>query len=495
MKRHSLPQFAISCCVIITAFILVYTFGVSYTQYEQTRFTNRILGKVETLINESTKTLALLNRNSDAICEEDYLFYLRQMMFQSAYIKDIAYSNNNVIECTSGAGILDDGFTIEAPDFALISGHEVNVSSALALFFYDYSALRIKKGNFSIVNELKEIDVDSNADFTWDVFYNNRDQMHFMLRSSSNEPYVALMTVSSLACGQDKNLCVQSSVNMLSFFNASTIAIGLTIWALLCAFGLLLQEKIRTHITSLEYRIRKGVKQGHFFPLFQPIVCLKSGNIIGCEVLARFKDSQGQIFPDQFIPLLSKLNLTVQFTQAIITRAITKLDSLPALNEKFKVNINLFPCDLNKANIKQFIEVAGNNPKLNVCFEIIEDENIENEQAIAAINFIRHHNIEVAIDDFGTGYANLGQLQKFTFDYLKIDRSFVMAITGENVKSTLIPSIVTLAKKLNASIVAEGVETNEQRQVLNNLNIELAQGWLFGKPMSIKELIKKLEQA
>jgi len=124
-----------------------------------------------------------------------------------------------------------------------------------------------------------------------------------------------------------------------------------------------------------------------------------------------------------------------------------------------------------------------------IVFEITERGMIDNENALREFNWLRHQGIEIAIDDFGTGHSALIYLEKFTLDYLKIDRGFVMSIDQNTLIAPVLDTVLKLTEELKLKTVAEGVETVQQAEYLRNHGVTLLQGYLYSKPLSVEELM------
>ena len=142
---------------------------------------------------------------------------------------------------------------------------------------------------------------------------------------------------------------------------------------------------------------------------------------------------------------------------------------------------------------KQILEENFSQYRLDLpgeWFRFIENEKLVGSDVTSYLESLSKAGFKIAIDDFGTGYSNLQQLAKIPCDYLKIDRSFINEMEGGSIRSTLIPHIVKMAHQLNVPIVAEGVENSMQERALQEVGIKYAQGWAFGKPMTLPELIE-----
>ena len=483
--------FAVLCMGVVSLI------GVQQVKNEQAEFSERYLAKLAEISEETTSTLIRLNRSPNVDCNKEFLIFLRQVMFQASYIKDIGYFVDGQVQCTTGLGSLSSAVGGPKADFVTERGFEIWTKSALALFQNDYSAFATKLGRFNIITDQNDIAIEGMEPYRFQIVYSENDAFFPMLGEA--DLYKSLVSRSlSLGytsygftlCDDRFPFCIATLTDIFSFINGKVVTLWLCFFFLFWFIGFLLLSRAFEWYFSIPQRIKRGLRNSAYYPLFQPIVCLETERIIGCEMLARFKDSRGVLYPDQFIPMISKLKLTKKFTAKLMAHSLNILDKEKDIPSNFKVNFNVFPCDINEKNVAEAIKMGLLKSRFAICFELTEDEALDNAQALSNIDDLRERGVQVAIDDFGTGYANLGQLQKFEFDTLKIDRSFVISLQERSVKSTLIPYIVSLAKQLDVEIVAEGIENRRQQQALLDFGVSQGQGWLFGKPMSAKELAK-----
>ncbi|MEL7475464.1 MAG: EAL domain-containing protein, partial [Cyanobacteria bacterium J06555_12] len=158
----------------------------------------------------------------------------------------------------------------------------------------------------------------------------------------------------------------------------------------------------------------------------------------------------------------------------------------------FYVSINLSPVQINfdrmKTTVNTIIEAPGELQN-SIVFEVVEGTLIDEEKTISpdTIARLRRMGFNVALDDFGTGYSSIRYLQKFEFDYLKIDRLFVGSIGREDRTGILVDTIIGIGQKLNLTLVAEGIETEEQRQALLQRGVCFGQGWLYSRALPLDE--------
>ena len=194
-----------------------------------------------------------------------------------------------------------------------------------------------------------------------------------------------------------------------------------------------------------------------------------------------------------FISYAETQGLIVPLTQHMMMLVAADAHELArAFADKAKLSINISPHHMNKVSfhddVLNFIEALPENA-FQVVFEITERGMIDTEGAMREFNWLRRHKIEIAIDDFGTGHSALIYLEKFTLDYLKIDRGFVMSIDQKTLIAPVLDTVLRLTEELKLKTVAEGVETHQQAEYLRNHGVTYLQGFLYSKPLSVTALL------
>src|SRR5579883_16673 len=241
---------------------------------------------------------------------------------------------------------------------------------------------------------------------------------------------------------------------------------------------------------TLESDLRTAIELCQFEVHYQPFYNVETGRRRGVEALVRWRHpDRGLIPPDQFIPLAESTGLIVPLGEWVIARACSDAATWP---DDIKVAVNLSPVQFKQAELFDVIQEAlrksGLKPQR---LEIEITESVLLEQAVENRSFIdrlKSIGISLALDDFGTGYSSLRSLTAFPFDKIKIDKSFIANLSRRQESSAIIASVVTLARGLDMSITAEGIETPEQLDHLRTLGVNFAQGYLLGRPMPASQL-------
>jgi PAS domain S-box-containing protein len=243
-------------------------------------------------------------------------------------------------------------------------------------------------------------------------------------------------------------------------------------------------------------RIRRGITNGEFAPNFQPIVNLPTGQLVGFEVLARWKHPDlGNILPTEFIPIAERESCIYSLTEDMLLRAFTF--ALP-ISSKLNFAINISPLQLHDGRLPRQIREASNQTGFvlnRLTIEITETTWIENlADAFAIAVELKSMGCKIALDDFGTGYSSLLHLQALPFDALKIDRSFIRSMTTQRESRTIVAAVVGLGESLGLTTIAEGIETEQQAEMMHWLGCELGQGWLYGRPVAGEYLERTVER-
>jgi EAL domain-containing protein (putative c-di-GMP-specific phosphodiesterase class I) len=244
---------------------------------------------------------------------------------------------------------------------------------------------------------------------------------------------------------------------------------------------------------ELLHDLRRAIEHGELELYYQPKIHAPSGQITGAEALMRWHHPQrGMVSPAVFIPLAERFGLINALGNWLIEDACRQIRVWREQGLRMRVAINLSVHQLRQPDLPKRIERALRahriEPSLLTC-EITEsaamDDTRANLQILEELSAIGVH---LSIDDFGTGYSSLSYLRKLPSEELKIDRSFVLDLESSADARAIVDAVVKLAQALGLKVVAEGVETAEQQDILRSLGCNELQGFLFAKPMSAKAL-------
>ncbi len=269
---------------------------------------------------------------------------------------------------------------------------------------------------------------------------------------------------------------------------AWTLAIGSGIGLLLLAGWLFFLMRYTRHRLSLASMLRSALENQRLHVVYQPVIDLRTGQCVGAEALARWTMEGGaQVSPESFVPVAELTGQTTELAVAVLRVTIAELMPLLAHRPGLTVAVNLSGAEL--ASTRFTAELDAHFPEGSglqrsaISFELTERALIGGDAA-EAIARLRDRGHRVAIDDFGTGYSSLSYLKDFSLDVIKIDKAFIHSIGTEAATSHVVAHVIEMAQTLGLRIVAEGVETEAQRNWLRDQGVDYGQGWVFSRPLS-----------
>lgn len=240
---------------------------------------------------------------------------------------------------------------------------------------------------------------------------------------------------------------------------------------------------------SLEVAMRRALELDEFVLHYQPVVDLQTGDTVGAEALIRWQSrTQGLVAPDSFIPSLEETGLIVPVGAWALAEACGQAKAWEGVLPGFKMAVNVSARQLAHPELAGSIVAALEASELSpsaLVIEVTETAALRNQRvATEVLTCLREHGVGVALDDFGTGQSSLEHVRELPADSLKIDRSFISDLPANRQNSAIAASLVGLAHSLGWTVVAEGIETDAQRNLLRDLGCDLAQGYFFSKPVA-----------
>ena len=261
--------------------------------------------------------------------------------------------------------------------------------------------------------------------------------------------------------------------------HAKTGRVARPIW-----FDAAMERALITH-TEIEQGIRFGLEHEQFVPFFEPQVDLRTSEIIGFEVLARWTHPlSGIVQPNIFLPVAEEIGLMNRLSEQVIRSALTQA---MAWDPTIKIAINISPSQLTDGWLAERILMLLTEtgfPAERLLVEITESSLFADlDLARTIITSLKNQGVRVALDDFGTGYSSLSHLRSLPFDLIKIDRSFVTNIHSSSESEAIVRAVVTLAGALDVPVLVEGIESEAAHATVLGLGCSMGQGWYFGKPV------------
>jgi sensor c-di-GMP phosphodiesterase-like protein len=282
-----------------------------------------------------------------------------------------------------------------------------------------------------------------------------------------------------------------SSWNSETYWPAIAVSLGLGL-----VFGGLLARSLRAQgpVADLD----RALARGEFAPYFQPIFDLRTGEIKGCEILARWLRHDGSVVPPMnFIPLAESSGRIQNMTWQLLQRALSGLQPLLKQDKDFKLSFNVVPKHLLSAGFVEALRRIVLTAKVStrqIVIEVTERDELDDlTRAASVVRELREHGFRVAIDDVGTGHSGLSRLKGLGANTIKIDKFFVDTVTVDASTTAIVEMLVGLAIDLQMTVVAEGIETEEQANALIACGVEQGQGYLVAAPLPLPKFLALLE--
>ncbi|CUA80265.1 hypothetical protein GCM10022628_01110 [Anoxybacillus suryakundensis] len=249
----------------------------------------------------------------------------------------------------------------------------------------------------------------------------------------------------------------------------------------------------QSEVVMLENYLRKAIERNELFICYQPIVNMKTKKIEALEALIRWQQPNiGFISPGQFIPLAEETGLIVPITKWLFEQACIHIKAIHQFAPHMKIGMNISAVHFQQDDfVEQLSTIVKQNDVHPRFFklELTESTIMPNaEESVQKLVQLKQCGFKLAIDDFGTGFSSLSYLHRFPIDILKIDQSFIRRLSLYSDDATIVSTIIMMAHHLHLSVVAEGVETEQQYEFLNKQQCDMAQGYYIAKPMPIDEV-------
>ena len=241
----------------------------------------------------------------------------------------------------------------------------------------------------------------------------------------------------------------------------------------------------------LDHAMRMALAQGRFRLHFQPQVDLASGRVVGAEALIRWRDPElGEIAPGEFIPVAEESGFIIEIGDWVLKRAVAQAAAWSAAGMKTTVSVNVSALQFQQPDfvdgVAEALRGSGLAPEL-LELELTESILIQDaKDAMLRLQALAHLGVKLAIDDFGTGYSSLAYLKRFPIGRLKIDRIFISGLPAEESDAAIVQAIVHMGRALRLEIIAEGVETDAQRDFLERAGCDMYQGFLFAPALDVQ---------
>lgn len=250
---------------------------------------------------------------------------------------------------------------------------------------------------------------------------------------------------------------------------------------------------------QLENELRDAIKNNELVVYYQPKYSLSNLEIIGAEALVRWNHPEkGLIPPMQFIKLAEDIGIISDIGNFVLKQSCIEINEMKKLGKDLKIAVNISVNQFKESNLVEIIKDTldlHDVPFKNIELEITESLLMDNiDSSIKILNELKALGVRISIDDFGTGYSSLAYLKQIPANTIKIDRSFVKNLESSDYDKKIVSYIILLAHNLGCDVVAEGIETEEQVEILKNSDCDYAQGYYFSRPIPKEDFRKLIEK-
>jgi sensor c-di-GMP phosphodiesterase-like protein len=462
-------------------------------------YANRLVQMGEQLDVEDAEAIAAVAHNKLSPCSDEDLAFMRDYVFQAPHIRDIGRTKDGKLYCTTGVGRLIFPKIMPAPDID-IDGLKIYMRIPLVISEKTTGEVVERSGvslafNFAFIKTFDEPPMH----YT-DLKFDRRH--HRMFVSSGS---VMPLSVDEVLAGKPTErhgvlyqpLCSASLKNCVVTSESRRDVLARSRWlvagflisgALLGGMLSMILIQVYQRQSSMENQLRRAVREGALTLVYHPVVDLETEAIVGAEALARWVDEDGApVPPDIFVGLAEAKGFVGEITRLVAKRAVEEVGDLLVAGN-LRVTINITAQELTDPGFFTYLEqcmAAANVHPSCIGLELTERSTADHETAVEAIAHLKSTGHMVYIDDFGTGYSSLAYLHRLNVDAIKIDRAFTQTVGTGAVTASVVPQILEMALRLDLLVVVEGIETLEQAEYFRGAGRGiLAQGWLFGKPVS-----------
>lgn len=501
VKKNLFSRIAITIAVFIFMLVVGWATIIWQTKTELKQETTRRLQiattQIDDIFNRAEQAANNIATTPDLHCSDAMIKKMLYQVITIPYVRNVNIALNNNIYCTILSGKKNIDFQLanyHQGKLYLMSGNSVTPGSPLVAFrqsgangivvlvgidgLYLHQTLSLLSNHLQIVMRIGNKWMTSDGNVHTGTL--PQKKMTEVMRST-HYPYEVLTQIS------------HQKLYWYAINNSrASIAVFILIGLLFACITYRYLNRVESPVSSLA----RAVEQNEFVPYLQPIVRSRDFGLHGCEVLMRWQHPQlGLIPPNQFIPLAEESALIVPMTRSLMHQVCAIFSAQPELlppNFHFGFNIS-YTHFKNKDIVTDCREFLAAFPprSITLALEITEREMITDNPLTREI-FTELHELGIlfALDDFGTGNSSLSYLQTFHIDALKIDQMFIKMIGENSPAEHIVDNVIDLANRLRLITVAEGVETMVQIHHLQALNINLLQGYFFGKPVNCQHFIK-----
>ncbi|GAB2643236.1 EAL domain-containing protein [Vibrio panuliri] len=491
---------------VAAIFLLAFMFSVLDNYYQTQRAVERdgvdIVNSLDGYIDKVASELYLLNGKLTNRCSTQDKLTLRAHAFHSEFLKEVGMFQDGQVFCTSNEGPSQIALSEGVPNRIAKSENHITISigesDSHIYTFFIYASIDDNFGLNALLPPerltdliapfldareyqytLTILDYEQSNTYQNDVPYDERFAFSSKLYPFKIELHPTLGTY--------------RYHYLANLWQAILFASACSLLYLIIGYHLLAKR-------SIEHTLLNAISNDEIELYLQPIVDLNNNVVVGSEALVRWNHpTQGHISPEIFIPLAEKLGVIDTLTEKMLSMVVRFLEQNPHYQETKYVSVNVSRVSLvNKHFLNHLRKFAKRYPKLidSILLEVTENIDFDQQQltiALDNLNQIQALGFKLAIDDFGTGYSGLNFIRLHPFQVMKIDQVFIKSLHSESSITPVLVSMIQLAKELNMKVIAEGVETEQQIELLRKLGVSYIQGYYYSYPVKPEALLKLSE--
>lgn len=412
-------------------------------------------------------------------CTDDVIRSLSRLTASTDKVRSVNIIQENEWFCSSLEGRQSLNIITEnthATKTAIEFVHRQNTNMYMIYFPFDKRVIATALFKTSIDQIISDFASKNNIDAK--ILFSSDNAEADSIYSSSDYPF---------------SIAITSNKDIVDFLDENRYLLTLLFILAFSVYYLLIHNARMTP----QRTIQKGIDNSEFIPFYQPVVKISDGALIGAEVLVRWQNpSLGIIYPNEFIQTAENSGLISAMTTGLmktISQDMRKMEeNIPT---EFHIAINIAPISLMDdgfiAHTQHFVR-AMHKIGINVILEITERQ--QGDISKEVLTTLKATGARLALDDFGTGYSNFSVIENTGPEFIKIDKMFIDSLGKGGVNESIVHNIVQLSRTTHIPLIAEGVETQIQWDILKEMGVEYAQGYLFGKPMTLHDFIKYQSQ-
>ncbi|EGU31609.1 EAL domain-containing protein [Vibrio scophthalmi] len=488
---------------VLVIFFLAFSFSILGNYYHTKKAAyqdgKELILALERYIEKTASELYVLNKQIGKTCSEEDKLALRSHVFHSEFIKEVGIYSNGRIICTSNEGLTDIDLSNAIVERINASKTHITIevsrsNSALNTFFI-YASINDHYGLNALMPPQRFINLIAqnldNKQYKYRLSILGRDlngeipsnlkQKDQFIFDSEIYPLQIELRPSAGTYQYHYFSHIWQTILVASLFSLIYLIIG---------YQLLAKR-------SIEFNLVSAIENDQIELYLQPIVDVNNNEVVGSEALVRWNHpTQGQISPEIFIPLAESLGIIDLLTKKTLSNVARFLTNNPSYQAKNYVSVNLSRvCLVDDDFITHLLLFTKRYPKLVGCLLLEVTENLDFDQqqlqvALRNLQRIQKMGFQLAIDDFGTGYSGLNFIRLHRFQVMKIDQVFIKSLQNDSSITPVLISMIQLAKELEMKVIAEGVETKHQIDLLKELDVSYIQGFYYSRPIKPAALIE-----